>query len=279
MQLMRFTEAGAFARRAEPYLLEREAVHNLQLGLCSTLVSDPTRYADPLMALVEQEGEVLAVALRTPPFNLVLSEVRRPEAISLLVRELRGAGLELPGVLGPAAVSRSFAAQWQALAGQPNQPSMSMRIYQLDQVSPVGGVPGQLRMASAEDRDLLATWATDFNAEVFPHRPASDGGPLVDRLLAARDQGIYLWLDPAPVAMAAYTGPTPHGIRVALVYTPPDQRRRGYASALVAGMSQRMLDEGRRFCFLFTDLANPTSNHIYQEIGYQPVADYEEYRF
>ena len=63
------------------------------------------------------------------------------------------------------------------------------------------------------------------------------------------------------------------------MYTPPPARGRGYASALVAEASQLQLDAGRRFCFLFTDLANPTSNHIYQAIGYEPVRDVDEYRF
>jgi predicted GNAT family acetyltransferase len=79
--------------------------------------------------------------------------------------------------------------------------------------------------------------------------------------------------------MAGHTGPTPNGIRVISVYTPPHLRGRGYASACVAALSQRLLDQGRKFCFLFTDLANPTSNHIYQEIGYEPVRDIDQWRF
>lgn len=82
-----------------------------------------------------------------------------------------------------------------------------------------------------------------------------------------------------PVAMAGVSGRTPSGARVGAVYTPPDRRRRGYASALVATLSQAQLDAGARFCFLFTDLANPTSNKIYQDIGYEPVCDVDEYRF
>ncbi len=68
-------------------------------------------------------------------------------------------------------------------------------------------------------------------------------------------------------------------MRIGPVYTPPEQRGHGYASALVAGVSQWLLDAGNQFCFLFTDLRNPTSNHIYQVIGYQPVGDFTEYSF
>jgi hypothetical protein len=63
------------------------------------------------------------------------------------------------------------------------------------------------------------------------------------------------------------------------VYTPPEARGRGYASNLVAQVAQAQLDAGRRFVFLFTDLANPTANRIYQEIGFEPVIDIDEYVF
>jgi hypothetical protein len=93
-------------------------------------------------------------------------------------------------------------------------------------------------------------------------------------------RGLALWeVDGSPVSMAGYTGPTPHGIRVSYVYTPAEHRRKGYASACVAALSQQLLDRGFDFCFLFTDLHNPTSNHIYQQIGYQPVVDVDSYRF
>ena len=79
--------------------------------------------------------------------------------------------------------------------------------------------------------------------------------------------------------MAGVGGLTPHGIRIGPVYTPPELRGHGYASNLVAGVTQRQLDAGRDYVFLFTDLANPTSNKIYQDIGYQPVNDIDEWDF
>ncbi|MCA9556723.1 MAG: GNAT family N-acetyltransferase, partial [Myxococcales bacterium] len=87
-------------------------------------------------------------------------------------------------------------------------------------------------------------------------------------------QGVlWVWEDGEAVSMAAAVSPTPHGVRVNFVYTPPERRGRGYASACVAALSQAQLDAGRQFCFLYTDLANPTSNAIYQRIGYRPVTD------
>ena len=94
------------------------------------------------------------------------------------------------------------------------------------------------------------------------------------------DEGrLFLWEDQGTVSMAAGMSETPNGIRVGFVYTPPEARRHGYASACVSALSQHYLDHGRQFCFLYTDLANPTSNAIYQRIGYQPVCDVEDYNF
>jgi len=80
---------------------------------------------------------------------------------------------------------------------------------------------------------------------------------------------VMLWEDGHTVSLACSGARTPNGSRIGPVYTPPEERGHGYASACVAALSQLQLDQGRRFCFLFTDLANPTSNHIYPMIGYQ----------
>ena len=79
--------------------------------------------------------------------------------------------------------------------------------------------------------------------------------------------------------MAGWTGRTPDGVRIGAVYTPPEYRGRGHATACVAALSQRMLDTGLAFCFLYTDLSNPTSNSIYQRIGYHLVRDVVDYNF
>jgi hypothetical protein len=101
----------------------------------------------------------------------------------------------------------------------------------------------------------------------------------LERALGGPDSGVALWIDEEPVSFAGYGGRTPNGIRVGPVYTPPELRRRGYASALTADLTKMLLDGGRTFCFLFTDLANPTSNSIYQRIGYEPVSDADQWRF
>jgi predicted GNAT family acetyltransferase len=72
-------------------------------------------------------------------------------------------------------------------------------------------------------------------------------------------------------------GRTRAGTRIGYVYTPPEARRRGYASALVAEVSQTMLERGCDFCVLYTDMSNPTSNGIYQTIGYRLIEQVRDF--
>jgi predicted GNAT family acetyltransferase len=164
---------------------------------------------------------------------------------------------------------------------------MRQGIYALEEVQPPSAVPGSARVATADDRELALRWWIAFGEEVL-----HEGGPGRDRAEATLDHrlsspaaGILLWEDRgAPVSLVAWGGPTPNGIRIGPVYTPPELRGRGYATALSAELSQRLLDGrlfegGRRFCFLYTDLANPTSNAIYERIGYRRVAESAEIVF
>ncbi|MGH2486015.1 MAG: GNAT family N-acetyltransferase [Ktedonobacterales bacterium] len=278
MKLSRFTAPTDFQQRAEPFLVAREAEHNLMLGIITSLVNSPRLYTEPpYLALVEDDaGAVIAIALRTPPFNAVLSlildETRRDHAIALLADNLRRAYGQLPGVTADSAIARAFAEEWRRVTGEPYRVVMAERIYQLDTVIPVGGVPGALREVSSEDRDLLIAWLDAFQREAIPG-VITPPEQMVDQLFAASARRMFLWVDGEPVAMAGTGGQTPHGARIGPVYTPPSLRGLGYASACTAALSQLILDEGRRFCFLYTDLSNPTSNKIYQAIGYRPVSD------
>jgi predicted GNAT family acetyltransferase len=135
-----------------------------------------------------------------------------------------------------------------------------------------------MRLANEDYKALLENWSLRFS---------NDCG-LGDDLAKAKEYAAsaikyktrYLWeLDSKPVSMAGVGGNTPNGIRVSWVYTPPELRGKGYASALVATLSQAQLDAGKKLCFLYTDLANPTSNAIYQRIGYKKVSESTHYDF
>lgn len=283
MHLRRFDVVSEFYNRVAPFLLAREAEHNLMLGLCSGLLQGGIYQHPPYLALVEDAGEVVAAAMRTPPYRLVLSEMAGARAVQTIAEDVRSVfGDELVGAAGPKHVSKTFAECWSSITGRPHHLKMAQRIYRLECVRPISGVSGELRRAAEADRDLLVRWETAFVEDAFGTADSQQVERLVELALTAdpATRGRFLWWDGGqPVSIVGYTGPTPNGIRVGPVYTPPELRGRGYASACTAAVSQWLLDQRRKFVFLYTDLSNPTSNHIYQNIGYEPVSDVDDYGF
>jgi len=277
----RFDDVDAFLARVGVFLAEREAEHNLLWGISIGVRDHPEQYADgtpSFGAVADADGVVVAATLRTPPFNRVLSEVDDPEAIDLIVDELRDE--PLPGVLGPSEAASRFAAYWTELTGRPGRRATAERIFRLERViPPERPAQGRWRVAEPRDRELVADWVTAFSVEIG-NRPAPQPLEAADRWIAGQYRFLYLWEDDGDVvSIAGAGGETPNGIRIGPVYTPPDHRSRGYASAVTAAAAQDQLDRGRRFVFLFTDLANPTSNKIYRAIGFEAVCDVDEYRF
>jgi predicted GNAT family acetyltransferase len=288
--ITRIDDPRDFLARAGSFLEAHEAANSLPFGISNTLMQSPEFYPIHYLALVEEDDHLLLASLRTPPYNLILAYIpnagtlgeRLDQALDLLARDVRLSYPELPGVMGQAGVAERFARRWRALSGQSYELRFHERAFRLSAVRPMAPPPGALVPATAADRDLLVRWSLDFGVEALGDSDLAEAERMVDARLGAGDplaRGLYLWVDGAPVSMAGYSGPTPHGIRVGPVYTPPELRGRGYASALVAQMSQALLDGGRSFCFLFTNLANPTANHIYEEIGYEAVVDMDVYTF
>lgn len=276
MQVRVVDDPAVFLEKAGPLLLEDEARHNLMLALASTLRDHPERYPDFRLWLVEQDGEPVGAALRTAPHNLVLARASDDSAVDALAEALDD---ELPGVVGALPEVEQFAHAWASKNGVTPQLRIAQGIYALEQVEPVASVPGAMRMASSADRPLLLEWFLAFGIEALPHPDEERLTREVDHRLSSADAGVGLWENDGAVSLAGFGGLTPNGIRVGPVYTPLELRGRGYASALVAELSSSLLAGGRRFCFLYTDLANPTSNKIYERIGYVRVCESAEIEF
>jgi predicted GNAT family acetyltransferase len=278
-QINFFSNAGEFLDRVQPFLLAREGEHCLILGLLDGLVAgEQSSAAPPLMALAEGHGEVAAVALMTPPHNLILSWTADDSAIDAIAHKLHATGVMLPGVISSAEVARKFAAKWSELLECNVRQQMAQRIYQLSRVIKIERTPGHLREPDQSDDPLIREWRAAFSIEA--EGMDADEARKSASMPLPPSRHLLLWqVDGSPVSMAGFTGRTPNGIRVAWVYTPPEYRGKGFAGACVAALSQQLLDDGRSFCFLYTDLANPISNHVYQKIGYEAVADSTVYSF
>jgi predicted GNAT family acetyltransferase len=214
----------------------------------------------------------------TPPFHLLVAG-QAQAALEELVATVHGDGVPVPGVNGVVPEAEVFAASWAHATGAQTRRSMSLRMYATASVTPVPAAAGGMRAAGDSDRGLLAEWAHAFADET-----GLQGGPgEIARSVVARvgaDPGMVLWeVGGTTVAMAGASISSPGIARVGPVYTPPEHRRRGYATSLVAAWTDQLLSRGIRRCALFTDLANPTSNSIYQAVGYRPVADAVEIDF
>jgi uncharacterized protein len=282
MNIRRYFDAAEMLARVQGFLEEEEATNNLTLGLLLRMAQQterPAKGSPPFFALAEHNGQVQWVMLMTPPHNLIVYgrgahvDAAVDESISFLVRET----VSLPGVTGPREIAARFASTWCQKTGDAATVQIELTIYQLDQVNPIAFSPGRLLPATAADRDLVADWLLAFS-EITPETmDRSEAQERAEKGIAA--SRVYLWHDGAPVSMAWRARPTRHGIVVNGVYTPPAYRRRGYATSCVASLSNLLLDERFTFCSLFADLANPTSNSIYQKIGYRPIRAVTAYGF
>ena len=274
MEVVNVLTAAEFLERSAPLLLADEARHNLILGLAGTLRDHPDHYPDFGLWLVEDGERPVGAALRTRPHGLVLAR-GSDEAVALLAGAVDD---DLPGVVGAIPEVDMFAAAY----GKPATPRVRQGIYSLRRVVPPAPISGHARAATLRDRDLLLGWWRDFSVEALPEEVPDEErlARSLDYRFTSPAAGIALWEDAGRiVSMAGFGSPTPTGVRIGPVYTPPEHRRRGYASALTAHVSAEQLAAGRGFCFLYTDLANPTSNKIYIEIGYRRLCDAAQYAF
>ena len=280
MRLQAHADAQAFLAAADELLSRDEARHNLIYAICSTLIESPSAYEEAFFWTVE-EADTLAALLRTPPFNIAVAWPRTPEALTFAADELHAQGLELPGVSGALPEADIFASAWEKATSAPHRVRMSHGVYAAHEARVPDNVPGELREAEARERELAVNWISAFQDEALEEdAPHLDLERAVDRRIESRSAGFALWeVDAEPVSLCGYGGRTPHGIRIGPVYTPPEHRRHGYASALTARVTQQQLASGRDYCFLYTDLANPTSNRIYMNIGYERVCDAADYAF
>lgn len=272
MNVIFHADAAEFRRRATPLLLQNEAVNSLMLGLLPRLAGGET------LITLEEGAAVKSVALLTP-FSLILTFVENDD-LEDLADALKSRGLGLPGVVGPAQESERFARDWAALNGLSYALGMNQGIYRLSQVTFPRHMNGKMRLAGVRDLPLILQWLDEFCQETMANDPqartrASDGA---DKRI--QDGDFYLWEHQGDtVGMAAKTRPTQNGVSINSVYTPQLFRRRGYASALVAQLSQKMLEARYKFCFLYTDLTNAVANRVYQNIGYQMVGHSRHYLF
>lgn len=280
MKVVNYPDARQFLAITQTLLEGDEAANNLMLGTCLSLKKAPQHSASPYYFAVAMNGADLqfaAIMTSNRPVVVYSATEDSDLASQLVAKDLLANSIVVPGVIGPAKISQSFAAAWQTVSGRKYSIGMRQRIYELKQVKYVGSSNGSIRPATDSDLEPVSRWIARFHDEALTSCRSDEARAMAASKIAARE--LFIFEDNGPVSMAATARPTSNGIAINYVYTPPELRGRGYATTCVAGLSQQLLDSGWRFCCLFTDLANPASNRIYQKIGYTPICDFNLYDF
>jgi predicted GNAT family acetyltransferase len=277
VETVRHKTAAHFLERAGAWLERAEAENNLFLGVAAFFKThSETIKLDPYFLSVEDEGTIVGIAVLTPPRRLLMTCM--PDlAVTALVDYLLDEAAPVPGVLGPRTTAKRFADEWAAKTGKLSRPKMSQRIYICKQLIAPTFSPGRLRLATAEDESLVTEWCVAFCRDAGIEDEIAPTKARIPSDIAK--QALYFWDNNQAVSMAVAQRETARGICVSMVYTPRHLRNQGYATSCVAALTQRMLESGKRFCSLYTDLANPTSNSIYQKIGYQPICEVQDWVF
>ncbi len=262
-----------FYQTVLPILMKKEAENNLLLGLLNQIRDGTSRYQDAVKIIVKNEKEIRGIFLMTPPHHMIIELENDDDLIKEVTQQLKqivmDESLSIPGFIGEKESVIKFADLWTSGEYTTN---MRQRIYKLDKVNTISYADGHLEKATVEEKELVAAWIMGF-IEDTPERPITKEQALEKAQFMLEEQSVYFWIQEGiPVSMARRARATENGITVNMVYTPREHRKKGLASSVVAGLSTLLLQE-YSFCTLYTDLDNPTSNKIYMNIGYKPIAD------
>lgn len=269
--------AAGFLTAAGAFLNASEAENNIVSISAARIISAPTRDdADTYLASIEDTGAVVAAALHSSAGGVLLT-AGPAAALTLFAADMAERGRAPKSMIGPLAACEAFAHEWNERTGQQHSLRFHLRHYELRQPPWVPQARGHMRVPRQDEHDLLLGWQLAFIDEVR----LSDAPAKAQRIFARRlEQGmVRVWDDDGVVALAGYGDGGTDIARVAPVFTPPEHRRRNYASALVGELSRELFEQGKRAMFLTTDVANPTSNSIYRKIGYLPMADHYHFDF
>ncbi|WP_404336293.1 GNAT family N-acetyltransferase [Planococcus rifietoensis] len=263
-----YQEIGEYMEKARPLLEKREDLYSLFLGVLGQI--EQGRYETFFLGLAEDAQGIAALALMTPPHPLQLIVCREGANVeALAANEFRNAEIEVSGVIGDKGTAERFAEAWGGLA----EIAMDQGLYRIDAVrKKLAKSPGSWRVANRLDAPLLVDWYQLFGEDTGIGNPSQEEAEEKIADFISRKE-VFLWEDGGrAVSCMKKTRPSKHGITVSFVFTPKELRKKGYARTLVAEITEELLNE-YDFAMLYTDLANGTSNKIYQEIGYEQIAN------
>ncbi|HDR4604414.1 TPA: GNAT family N-acetyltransferase [Bacillus cereus] len=268
IQLHVYEEVVNFKKEVISFLEKNEQENNLILGVLQ-MVQQPI-----FMGVAKQEEEIAIVFLQTEEKKQIIvatSEVMGVD-IKELAKELTKVYPDIPGLIGNKKVVQKLAEEIAVLENKKMNVVMEQGVYALQQVKKKWTEEGIFREINSDELPVIEKWIYQFCEDVNLPTTKEEAEQTAHTLIT-NHRLFGLEIDGKLVSVAAKTRPTKNNITINFVYTPKEERKKGYASNCVAALSQRMLDEGYKTTTLYTDLANPTSNKIYQEIGYEQIAE------
>jgi uncharacterized protein len=277
-----FNNAAEFLEHSQAALEADEAENSLILGVCLRLKNQPLPPANRIcLKTIEDEHGLALAAMMDPPHNLsIIGHAFDLDcSMGILVGELKSEEWAVPGILAPAPIARMFAEKWAEKSNIAFHLSGHQHLFELRQPSmPDSSGQAHLRPANQQELGLIAGWVYELNFEIFKSGDVAEARQMAEQRIC--DEDVFVWEDGGqPVSMAMKNRPTRRSIAISYVYTPPEQRGKGYATACVGELSRQLLNSGWEFCTLFVDVNNLPAYRAYQKIGYQMVSDYEEYHF
>jgi hypothetical protein len=270
MQVVTHELAETFLERASPLLLRNESEQNLPLGVALQEVGAPARDGR-LFGTLEAGTTVTGVVVWTAPYSTILGtkSVSDAAAVGAWAADQR---LALSGVHGSPDAAEAFADAFGPRAHKTWRLHHGENVYQVTGVIVPPAPPGTFRQAEPRDVERVAAWIGEFTRELSLGSIGEEGARR-----AANDRiqrgNLFVWDDGELRTMAALARPTPNGVAINYVFTPAEERGKGYAKACVAALSLRELERGRRAVCLHADSANPISNQVYRSIGFVKIAD------
>lgn len=268
IQLHVYEEIVNFKEEVTPFLEKNEQENNLILGVLQ-MVHQPI-----FMGIAKQGEEIAVVFLQTEEKKQIIvatSEIAEEDIVEL-AKKLAEVYPNVPGLIGNKKIVQRLAEEIAVLANKKTTVAMEQGIYELKQVKKKWNGDEVFREVNSDELTLIEQWIYQFCQDVNLPTTKEEAKQTAHTLIT-NHRLFGLEVDGKLVSVAAKTRPTKNNITVNFVYTPKEERKKGYASNCVAALSQRMLDEGYKTTTLYTDLANPTSNKIYQEIGYEQIAE------
>lgn len=276
LQVFRHVHAQAFLDRAETWLLESEMENAIALTSARQARQDDSRYQQPIYwATIEDDGEIVGCAFRTPPYRLGVTALP-DEALAKLVADVASVYITLSGVSGPERTAAQFARLWTAPRQLAAVVNLSQRLYALTGPArrPAQPPAGGLRLATPADAAIARTWGAAFLAETGLLQVDTK---LFGQLIQAKQ--LYLWDDGEPRCMAAPIRQVTHGAAVGVLYTPGDARRRDFAKATLAALAEALQQRGLRDCYLYAEPTNVGADAVARSVGFEPACDFLDIDF